>query len=340
LLIGKAPLRISFSGGGTDLASYYRKFEGRVVSATINRFVHVQLNCRGDGRVNMKSDDYRTTLAFNSGELPPPQRPFEIALSAMRSFNPTTGGLDMSINSDVPPGSGLGSSGAMAVAMVDILSSNAGKHLTKYEVAEKAYEIGHDTLGLPIGKQDEYASAFGGMNEFIFTEDKVQVRPLIRDPESLNELERNLMLFYLCETREASEILRVQDERTLRGDPAIMEALHRSREFAVECRKAIESGDVEDLGRLLDCSWQQKKKYTEKVTNARVDLAYQTAIRAGAYGGKLTGAGGAGHLLLCCAPENQRKVEESMSALGVKRVNFMLESNGVNIEDGESIAGC
>jgi D-glycero-alpha-D-manno-heptose-7-phosphate kinase len=228
----------------------------------------------------------------------------------------------------------------MAVAMVDILSSNAGKRLTKYEIAEKAYEIGHDTLGLPIGKQDEYASAFGGMNEFIFTQDKVQVRPLIRDPESLTELERNLMLFYLCETREASEILRVQDERTMRGDPAIMEALHRSREFAVECRKAIESGDVQDLGRLLDCSWQQKKKYTEKVTNARVDLAYQTAIRAGAYGGKLTGAGGAGHLLLCCAPENQRKVEESMSALGVKRVNFRLESNGVSIEDGESIADC
>ncbi len=104
MLVGKAPLRISFSGGGTDLASYYRKFEGRVVSTTINRFVHVQLNCRGDGRVNMKSNDYRTTLAFNSGELPLPQRPFEIALSAMRVFSPTTGGLDMSIDSDVPPG--------------------------------------------------------------------------------------------------------------------------------------------------------------------------------------------------------------------------------------------
>ena len=338
LLVGKAPLRISFSGGGTDLASYYRKFEGRVVSATINRFVHIQLNGRKDGRVNMKSDDYRTTLAFDSGEIPLPKPPFEIALSAMRIFSPTTGGLDMSIDSDAPPGSGLGSSGAMAVAMVDILSSNAGKCLTRYEIAEKAYEIGHDTLRLPIGKQDEYASAFGGMNEFIFTRNEVEVRPLIRDPESLANLERNLMLFYLCETREASEILRVQDERTRREDPDIMEALHRSREFAVECRKAIESGDAQDLGRLLDCSWQQKKKYTEKVTNARVDLAYRTAISAGAYGGKLTGAGGAGHLLLCCAPESQRKVEESMSALGVKRVNFRVEPNGVSIEDGESTA--
>src|SRR5260370_32464009 len=115
----------------------------------------------------------------------------------------------------------------------------------------------------------------------------------------------------------------------MRGDPAIMEALHRSREFAVECRKAIESGDVQDLGRLLDCSWQQKKKYTEKVTNARVDSAYQTAIRAGAYGGKLTGAGGAGHLLLCCPPEFQPKVEDSLASLGVKRVFFKLEHNGV-----------
>ena len=333
MLVGWAPVRISFSGGGTDLSSYYQRFGGRVVSAAINRYVYVRLNGRTDGIVQLTSGDYGSNMVFKGEKIPPPQPPFEIALTAMRLLSINGGGLDMTIDSEVPPGSGLGSSGTVAVNLVNVLASHSGKILSKSDVAEKAYEIGHDTLGFPIGKQDEYAAAYGGLNEFIFTQDEVQVRPLKLDPEFVSELESNLMLFYLRETREATAILKQQDSRTREGDPLILEALHRSREFAIETRKAIESGDAKDLGRLLNCSWEQKKKYADRVTNPKVDAIYQAAMRAGAYGGKLTGAGGAGHLLLCCSPEYQPDVERSLSSFGVKRVLFKIEPNGVSARE-------
>ena len=141
------------------------------------------------------------------------------------------------------------------------------------------------------------------------------------------------MLFYLRETREATVILKQQDSRTREGDPLILEALHRSREFAIETRKAIESGDTKNLGRLLNCSWEQKKKYADRVTNPKVDAIYQAAIRAGAYGGKLTGAGGGGHFLLCCSPEYQPDVERSLASFGVKRVLFKIEPDGVSARE-------
>src|SRR3989442_7213951 len=239
----------------------------------------------------------------------------------------------MFMGSQVPPGSGLGSSGAVAVNLVKVLGSLSGKLLSRQEVAEKAYEIGHDLLGLPIGKQDEYAAAFGGLNEFTFTHNKVEVRPIKVDSDIIQLLERNLMLFYLGQTREASEILKDQDSRTREGNPVTLDALHRSKELATETRKAIENGDVQELGRLLHLSWEEKKKYTDRVTNPRVESIYLAAINSGALGGKLTGAGGGGHLLLCCSEGRQRNVEEKLSSFGARRVLFRLEPEVASLRD-------
>jgi D-glycero-alpha-D-manno-heptose-7-phosphate kinase len=311
-----------------------------VVSATINRYVYVRVSRRADGFVKMTSGDYGGNIVFEEEKPPPPRPPFEIALTALRVLAINGGGLDMDIRSDVPPGSGLGSSGTVAVNMVNVLASHSGKTLSRHDVAEKAYEIGHDALGFPIGKQDEYAAAYGGLNEFVFTQDGVQVSPLRLDPELIFELENNLMLFYLCETRDACAILKEQDSRTREGDPGTIEALHRSREFAIETRKAIEAGDIQGFGRLLTCSWEQKKKYANRVTNPRVDTIYRAAISSGAWGAKLTGAGGAGHLLVCCPPEFQTKVEDSLRGFGVKRVPFKLEPEGVSAREVRFSANC
>ena len=333
IIVGLAPVRISFSGGGTDFSSYYEKFEGRVVSATITRYVCVELSDRTDDMVQIRSDDFSRELQFKRHELPPPRPPFEIALIAMRELAANCRGLDMSITSEVPPGSGLGGSGTVAVDLVNVLASHSSKKFSRREIAEKAYEIGHDHLGFPIGKQDEYAAAFGGVNEFIFTQDEVQVRPLRTDPELVSEMESSLMLFYLCETRDASDILKEQESRTREGDPIIMDALHKSREYAIETRKVLESGDMREFGRLLDSSWEQKKRYAGRVTNPRVDMIYRTALQSGAYGGKLTGAGGAGHMLLCCAPNLQPRVARSLSNMGLKRINFQLENEGASVRE-------
>jgi D-glycero-alpha-D-manno-heptose-7-phosphate kinase len=340
LIIGRAPVRISFSGGGTDLSSYYEKFGGRVVSATIDRYFYLHVDGRFDGMVQMTSSDYRSNLVFKSGNPPSPRPPFEIALSTIRMLSVNGGGMDMFMGSQVPPGSGLGSSGAVAVNMVNVLASMSGKVLSRYEVAEKAYEVGHDLLGLPIGKQDEYAAAFGGLNEFTFTHNKVEVRPIKVHSDTLQRLERNLMLFYLGQTREASEILKDQDSRTREGDPVTLDALHRSKELATETRKAIEKGDVEELGRLLHLSWEEKKKYTDRVTNPRIESIYRAAINSGALGGKLTGAGGSGHLLLCCHEESQRKVEENLAGFGARRVLFRLEPEGASVREVGFGANC
>ncbi len=340
MLIGRAPVRISFSGGGTDLSSYYEKFEGRVVSATIDRYFYVHVDGRIDGMVQMTSSDYRSNLVFQSGNPPPARPPFEIALTTLRLLSMNGGGLDMFMGSQVPPGSGLGSSGAVAVNLVNVLASLSGKFLSKHEIAEKAYEVGHDLLGLPIGKQDEYAAAFGGINEFTFTHNKVEVRPVKIDSDVLERLERNLMLFSLGQTRESSEILKDQDSRTREGNPSTLEALHRSKELATETRKAIEKGDVEELGRLLHLSWEEKKKYADRVTNPRVESIYRAAISSGALGGKLTGAGGGGHLLLCCYEGRQRNVEEKLSSFGARRVLFRLEPEGASVREVGFGANC
>jgi D-glycero-alpha-D-manno-heptose-7-phosphate kinase len=340
MLIGRAPVRLSFSGGGTDLASYYEKFGGRVVSATINRFFYVHLTQRQDELVQITSSDFRQNIVFPAKAPPASHYPFEIPLAALETLSIPLKGFDMFMGSQIPPGSGLGSSGAVAVNVVNVLSSFSGKALAKNDLAEMAYKIGHDRLGLPIGKQDEYAAAFGGINEFVFSHDKVLVRPVVTDSVIKRNLEKKVMLFFLGQTRNACEILKDQDSRTSRGDPATLEALHHSKELALETRKTIEAGDVETLGKLMDLSWEAKKKYSDQVTNPRVEMFYRAARRAGASGGKLTGAGGSGHMMLCCEEEAQRRVQCAMEELGASRILFRLEPEGARVQEMEFNEGC
>ena len=304
-----------------------------MVSATIDRYFYVHLDGRHDGMVQMTSSDYASNLIFEEGSLPPPRPPFEIALTALRLISVNGGGLDMFMGSQVPPGSGLGSSGSVAVNIINILAFLSGKHLSKHEIAEKAYEVGHDVLGLPIGKQDEYAAAFGGVNEFDFTHDGVEAKRIQMDPDAVSRLEKGLMLFYLGSNREASEILKDQDSRTREGNLETLDALHRSKALVTQTRSAIETGDIRDLGRLLDLSWGEKKRYTSRVTNPRIESIYSAALNAGAFGGKLTGAGGSGHLLLCCPEELQRKVEDSLGVFDARRVLFKLDPTGASIRE-------
>ena len=333
MLIGRAPVRISFAGGGTDLASYYERFGGRVVSASIDRYFYAHIKRRSDAMVQITSSDYRTNIVFPSKAPPGPQRPFEIPLIAYKMLSGQSGAFDMFMGGQIPPGSGLGSSGAVAVNIVKVLSHLSGKPLGRSDLAETAYRIGHDMLGLPIGKQDEYAAAFGGINEFVFSKDRVVVRPISTDRDVTVQLENSLMLFFLGETRDATAILKDQDSRVRRNDPTTLGALHRSSELASEARKTIEAGDVEHFGKLLDSSWEEKKKYSSKVTNPFVETIYRAALRAGASGGKLTGAGGSGHMLLCCSTDSQKNVEKAVARLGAHRVLFRFEPEGARIKE-------
>lgn len=330
VLITRAPVRISFGGGGTDLPSYYETYGGLVVSTTINYYVYTILTPDQLDGVQIISADCRALTQRPTCEDLIWDDDLNLPKAITYYFN-VSDGLKVFLASQVPPGTGLGSSGSVAVAMVKALAFWCGLDLGPAEVAEMACYIEIDKLGMPVGKQDQYAAAFGGLNCIRFSQDGVNVERL-RLPDGTTEaLESGLMLFYTGSSRQSSTILRQQSQASQRGDPATVAGLEAIKELGLEIRATLERGDLEAFGDLLHRSWMEKRQLAEGITNPFLDQCYQVAQENGALGGKVTGAGGGGFLMLYCPEDRQEAVTDALTELGLQRRPFTFEDQGVHV---------
>lgn len=330
-VIARAPVRISLAGGGTDLPAYYERFGGLVVSTTIDKyaFVHCTQNGRsGSHYSQIMSADYQSFYRHHlerpltwDGDLALPRAVLH-TLGAARN-------LSLFVATQVPPGTGLGSSSAVAVALVAATSTFLNWALSRQHMAEIACQVEIGKLGAPIGKQDQFASAYGGLNALAFERGRVTVERLKLPPGVQEGLERRLKLFFTGTARDSATILKGQQAASRRGDARTVGALHRIKAAAAACREALETSDLDAVGHLMHEGWLQKRQLVSGITNAWIDQVYDAATSSGATGGKITGAGGGGFLLLYCREERQEELTEAMEGLGLRELDFHLDRQGV-----------
>ena len=330
MLIARAPVRISLAGGGTDLPAYYERYGGFVINTTIDKHFYVFLNVVDGNGLQINSSDYRAFYRYNGDDPPLWDDDLGLPRAILDHFG-VTSGLSMFLASEIPPGTGLGSSSAVTVAIVKALAAAQGLPLTRQELAELACYVEIEKLAQPIGKQDQYAAAFGGLNTITFKADGVTVEPLWLSTETLERLQRNLLLFFTGSSRNASRILSQQKQASEERDPQVVEALHAVRVMAEEVQQCLQQGDLERFGELLNRNWQRKKEFAPGVTTDYIDHCYQIAQSNGAIGGKITGAGGGGFFMVYCEADARERVTHSLEAEGLRRMDYCFESNGAQV---------
>ncbi|TME65890.1 MAG: GHMP kinase [Chloroflexi bacterium] len=330
MLIARAPMRISFGGGGTDLEAYYAKYGGLVISSAINKYFYAVITTDESDDLQVISADYRSLFRhspyndlFWDGDLALPK-------AILHHFG-IRRGINLFVASEVPPGTGLGSSSAAAVTMVRAISTLVEQPLTKQQVAELASYIEIGKMGMPIGKQDQYASAFGGLNKITFSSEGVTVEPLHIDLDVRKTLERRLMLFFTGSSRESTSILKHQRKSTQDRDEVVLQALHNIKRVAVDVQSCLERGDLDEFARLLDYAWQEKRRLAPGLSTGFIDELYTLALEKGASAGKITGAGGGGFLMLYCHEEAQDIVTTALEERGLTRMNFHFDQQGATV---------
>jgi D-glycero-alpha-D-manno-heptose-7-phosphate kinase len=299
-----------------------------VLSATINRYVHGSLWPRDDGRVRVESLDLGVAVDFAVGDPVPFDGRLDLAKAAVRRIGRAGTGCRIVLRSGVPPGSGLGSSSSTMVALVGLLREHCGLALSEHDTARLAHLIEREDLGIPGGLQDHYAATFGGFNVIEFGE-RVVVHPLpIRDAV-VKELQDSLLLCFTGVTRESAAIIADQTARLESRQDRTLAGLRAQKELVREMRTALSAGALDRFGDLLGAAWEQKKKLSPLIATPRIDEAYDLAIRNGARGGKVTGAGGGGFLLLYCAAARQHRVHAALTRFGVSVTNVCFEKAGL-----------
>ena len=319
MIITRTPLRVSFAGGGTDMADYYTVHGGgAVVSSAINKYIYITVNPKFDNKIRISYS--KTEIVDTVDELN-----HEIARAALKMAG-IKGGIEITSIADIPAGTGLGSSSTFTVGLLNALFTYAGRVLSPAEMAERACQIEIDILGHPIGKQDQYAAAFGGMNHFAFNPDGTVTRTqIVLSDSDRRTMSRKLMFFYTGITRSADNIL--SEQKANISDKATIMCYMRAQANTMR-DTLINDGFTEDFGLMLLEGWQYKKHLAEHITDPQISEYYDKALDAGAIGGKLLGAGGGGFLLFYCDEWNQQKVED---ALGLRRVDFRFTKSGSKV---------
>jgi D-glycero-alpha-D-manno-heptose-7-phosphate kinase len=330
MLIARAPMRISFGGGGTDLEAYYAKYGGLVISTAINKYFYAIITTDESDDLQVISADYRSLFRhspyndlFWDGDLALPK-------AILHHFG-IRRGINLFVASEVPPGTGLGSSSAAAVTMVRAISTLVEQPMTRQQIAELASYIEICKMGMPIGKQDQYASAFGGLNKVTFTSEGVTVEPVKIDPDVRQALERRLMLFFTGSSRESTSILKHQRKSTEDQDGSVLQALHNIKQVAIDVQACLERGDLDEFARLLAYSWQEKRRLAPGLSTGFIDECYNLAMQHGASAGKITGAGGGGFLMIYCHEQAQDAVTRALEERGLKRMNFHFDHQGATV---------
>lgn len=330
MLVVRSPMRISFAGGGTDLPTYYERHGGMVVSTTINKCMYVIVTLNGQETVEITSSDYRAFFSHRAGQEFLLDGDLALPKAMMRQFG-IEHGLHIFIASEAPPGTGLGSSSAVAVGLAKAMSAVSGLALSRGDLAEMACYVELKKLGFPIGKQDQYAAAFGGVNCIRFERDGVTVEPLRLKPEVRARLEQNIMLFFTGSSRNSATILAEQTRSSGQEDSVTVTSLHALKEAAAQTRDCLETGDLRRFARILHESWQQKKRLASGISNRRIDECYDLALEAGALGGKILGAGGGGFLMMYCESDRQAAVRRVMEAQGLKQMGLHFDEAGATV---------
>jgi D-glycero-alpha-D-manno-heptose-7-phosphate kinase len=332
MLIVRSPVRISFGGGGTDLPAYFEQYGGAVLSTSINKYFYTVLCPRKDSKIQVISSDLRACETWqNIARMSLDASELAIPLAVIKELGCDIS-ADLFLSSEIPPGTGLGSSAAVCVNVLKTLTTYLRLPCSRHEIAEKAYHIARNVLNKPVGKQDEYASSFGGLNFIRFERDgSVEVEPLNLDPLVIAELQSNLMLFFTGAAHHSWTILEQQEKSSARASGMTVVALHQIRNLADRMREALVGGDVHGFGTLLDDSWRAKKQVSNKISNPRIDELYRLAKANGAVGGKITGAGGGGFLLLYCEQRKQEPVRAAFRDHGIREMEFALEFQGAQV---------
>jgi D-glycero-alpha-D-manno-heptose-7-phosphate kinase len=323
LIITRSPLRISLGGGGTDLPSYYRKHTGFVISAAINRYVYIAVNEAFRPRIILKYSKQEDVECLDQIQHP-------IFREALRLTGIKGPNLEIASFSDIPAGTGLGSSGSFTTALLRALHTMKRSFVPPQELAEQACHIEIDLLKEPVGKQDQYIAAFGGITCFEFLpDDRVIPEPLKIDPETLANLEDSLLLFFTGASRSASAILRHQDQRTCDNAQDMLENLHYTKQLGHESRDALLSGNLRKFAELMHVHWEHKKKRSPGMSNGLIDEMYELARGHGALGGKLIGAGGGGFLMLFA--EDKTRLRSTMRRSGLREVRVQFDFAGTSV---------
>jgi len=319
VIITRSPLRISLGGGGTDLPSYYREHGGFLIAAAIDKHVYIILHEPFVEEVIVKYSEMEKVASAVQVKHP-------IVREALR-LTGIESGIEIASMSDIPAGTGLGSSGSFTTALLLALHAFKNDVIHPRELAEQACHIEIDLLGEPVGKQDQYIASFGGLTCFTFNSDgQVDVEPLRLAPETLHNLEDNLLLFFTGRIRKASDILRDQDKRCRQEDRDMVANLHFVKQLGYDSKRALERGDLTCFAALMDMHWEHKKARCPAVSNSHVDEIYQLARTRGALGGKLIGAGGGGFLMFYT--EEKTRLRRALSEAGLREVRCRFDFEG------------
>lgn len=320
MIITRSPLRISLGGGGTDLASYYEEHEGFLIAAAIDRYVFVTVMRPFTEGIFLKYSRLEHVERVEDVEHP-------IIREALKHMALRTPQVEITTLADIPAGTGLGSSGSFTTALLRALYAHRKRLIHPGELAELACDIEINRLGEPIGKQDQYIAAYGGITCFTFHKDgKVSAVPLAISMDTLFDLEDNLLLFFTGFSRSAGSILKDQKTRSQAADPAMLSNLHYVKEIGHRSKEALEKGCPADFGALMHEHWENKKKRSGGMSNAKIDEWYDLGMRNGAIGGKLVGAGGGGFLMFYA--EDRNKLRHAMARAGLEEVRFRFDYDG------------
>ena len=323
ILICRSPLRITLGGGGTDLPSYYREHEGFLVAAAIDRYVYVTLMRPFSEGIYLKYSGLEQAQHVADVKHP-------IIRECLQMQNLRTPQIEITTLADIPSGTGLGSSGSFTTALLKGLYAHRRQSIQPQELAELACHVEIDRLGEPIGKQDQYIAAYGGLTCFTFhKDDKVTVAPLRLSVDTMFDLEDNLLLFFTGFSRSASGILKDQHVRCQQSDGDMLANLHFVKDLGYRSKAALEAGDLTLFGELMHEHWEHKKRRSGGMSNPKIDEWYELAMKNGATGGKLVGAGGGGFLMFHAA--DRTKLRHAMMAAGLEEVRFRFDFEGTKV---------
>jgi len=323
LIIARSPLRISLGGGGTDLPSYYREHEGFLIAAAIDKYVYVTINRPFNEGIYLKYSEIEHVKTVDEVS-------HNIIREALKLENLNTPQVEISSIADLPSGTGLGSSGSFTTALLKALYAYRHRHINPEELAELACAIEIDRLKEPIGKQDQYIASVGGITCFAFHKDNsVTFAPLKISRETFHALEDNLLLFFTGFSRSASEILKDQHVKSQKNDTDMLNNLHFVKEIGYLSKDALESGNTDKFGELMHQHWEHKKKRSGGMSNQNIDAWYETALKNGAIGGKVVGAGGGGFLMFMA--HDAAKLRNAMKKSGLQEVRFKFDFEGTKV---------
>ncbi len=331
IIRAKSPLRFSFVGGGTDLEHYFTQRPGATLSSTINRYAHVSLYPRQDQEIHIRSLDLGYTVNYSLGDEPDDDGVLDLAKAAIRRCG-LQRGTELDIRLEAPQGSGLGGSSALTSAVLGAIAAANGSNYSVYELAELNYTIERTDLKIVGGKQDQYATTFGGFNLLEFHRDRVVVTPLRIDVSVLNDLEAHLLLCYTGKVRTNMGLVDRQIKFFHESRPETLQGMARLYEMVFEMKEALLTGALDRFGQMLDEAYTNKKLMNPHVAdNTTADQLYAAAKQHGVIGGKLLGAGGGGYLLLFCETGKQHKVRQALEQLGGQFTDFSFEGGGLQV---------